>query len=186
MVIEGMLALTGQHFIIDFNEREGTLPGFVQGFNLVARDEHRHVAFGARFLRDMVAEDPERKKVIQRTLEEALPVTDKVLTPAVGRGRRGGLRVLRGEHQRDAGLCGAGADSAAEGHRARAGVRLAFGPPGKGSLGALRPSSSLTPSPAGLLGPLRPRTLEVVRALSVAGGMGRSYDGLASSGTEGL
>ena len=81
MVIEGMLALTGQHFIIDFNEREGTLPGFVRGFNLVARDEHRHVAFGARFLRDMVAEDPEHKKVIQRMLEEALPVTDKVLTP---------------------------------------------------------------------------------------------------------
>src|SRR3954466_2958610 len=28
MVVEGMLALTGQHFIIDFNERVGTLPGF--------------------------------------------------------------------------------------------------------------------------------------------------------------
>ena len=88
MVIEGMLALTGQHFIIDFNEREGTLPGFVRGFNLVARDEHRHVAFGARFLRDMVAEDPEYKKVIQRTLEEALPVADKVLTPPWAEGVR--------------------------------------------------------------------------------------------------
>ena len=31
MVIEGMLALTGQHFIIDYNERVGTLPGFVEG-----------------------------------------------------------------------------------------------------------------------------------------------------------
>jgi ribonucleoside-diphosphate reductase beta chain len=81
MVIEGMLALTGQHFIIDFNEREGTLPGFVEGFNFVARDEHRHVAFGARFLRDAVADDPAHKKVIQRTLEEALPVTDRVLSP---------------------------------------------------------------------------------------------------------
>jgi ribonucleoside-diphosphate reductase beta chain len=81
MVIEGMLALTGQHFIIDFNEREGTLPGFVQGFNLVARDEHRHVAFGARFLRDVVTERPEQKQVIQRMLEEALPVTDRVLSP---------------------------------------------------------------------------------------------------------
>jgi ribonucleoside-diphosphate reductase beta chain len=81
MVIEGMLALTGQHFIIDFNEREGTLPGFVEGFNFVARDEHRHVAFGARFLRDAVAADPAHKKVIQRTLEEALPVTDRVLSP---------------------------------------------------------------------------------------------------------
>src|SRR5687767_8695896 len=50
MVIEGMLALTGQHFITDYNERVGTLPGFVRGFKLVSRDEHRHVAFGARFL----------------------------------------------------------------------------------------------------------------------------------------
>src|SRR6476661_334938 len=39
MVIEGMLALTGQHFIIEFNENAGTLPGFVEGFNNVARDE---------------------------------------------------------------------------------------------------------------------------------------------------
>ena len=54
MVIEGMLALTGQHFIIDYNEREGTLPGFVEGFSNVARDEHRHIAFGVRFLPDQV------------------------------------------------------------------------------------------------------------------------------------
>src|SRR3954449_354949 len=39
MVIEGMLALTGQHFITDYNERVGTLPGFVEGFTKVARDE---------------------------------------------------------------------------------------------------------------------------------------------------
>src|ERR687890_501025 len=58
MVVEGMLALTGQHFIIDYNERMGTLPGFVEGFINVARDEHRHVAFGARFLRDMARLDP--------------------------------------------------------------------------------------------------------------------------------
>ena len=81
MVIEGMLALTGQHYIIDFNEREGTLPGFVRGFNFVARDEHRHVAFGARFLRDAVAENPDHKAAIQRTLEEAMQVADAVLTP---------------------------------------------------------------------------------------------------------
>src|SRR5215213_8088856 len=33
MVIEGMLALTGQHFILQYNEEQGTLPGFVEGFN---------------------------------------------------------------------------------------------------------------------------------------------------------
>jgi ribonucleoside-diphosphate reductase beta chain len=81
MVIEGMLALTGQHFIIDFNEREGTLPGFVRGFNFVARDEHRHVAFGSRFLRDVVAEQPQYMRNIQRTLEEALTTADEVLRP---------------------------------------------------------------------------------------------------------
>ena len=87
MVIEGMLALTGQHFIIDFNEREGTLPGFVRGFNFVARDEHRHVAFGARFLRDMVAENPEHKATIQRTIEEAMEVADAVLSPPWAEGQ---------------------------------------------------------------------------------------------------
>jgi len=81
MVIEGMLALTGQHFIIDYNEREGTLPGFVEGFNNVSRDEHRHVAFGARFLRDAANQDERYKEAIQRTMEEALPVADAVLSP---------------------------------------------------------------------------------------------------------
>ena len=68
MVIEGMLALTGQHFIMDFNEREGTLPGFVEGFQNVARDEHRHVAFGSVFLREKAHEDERCKQAIQRTL----------------------------------------------------------------------------------------------------------------------
>jgi ribonucleoside-diphosphate reductase beta chain len=81
MVIEGMLALTGQHFIIDFNERQGTLPAFVQGFTNVARDEHRHVAFGARFLRDMARSDPALGEAIQRTLVEVGPIADGVLRP---------------------------------------------------------------------------------------------------------
>ena len=81
MVIEGMLALTGQHFIMDYNEREGTLPAFVEGFQNVARDEHRHVAFGSVFLREKAREDDRYKQAIQRTLEEVLPVADRVLTP---------------------------------------------------------------------------------------------------------
>jgi ribonucleoside-diphosphate reductase beta chain len=81
MVIEGMLALTGQHFIMDYNESEGTLPGFVEGFQNVARDEHRHVAFGSVFLREKAHEDDRYKRAIQRTLEEVLPVADGVLAP---------------------------------------------------------------------------------------------------------
>jgi ribonucleoside-diphosphate reductase beta chain len=81
MVIEGMLALTGQHFIMDFNERERTLPAFVEGFSNVARDEHRHVAFGSVFLREKAGEDDRYKQAIQRTLEQALPLADGVLQP---------------------------------------------------------------------------------------------------------
>jgi ribonucleoside-diphosphate reductase beta chain len=81
MVIEGMLALTGQHFIIDYNERLGTLPGFVEGFSNVARDEHRHIAFGVRFLTDCVKEDERYRGVIQGMLEQAIPVADGVIDP---------------------------------------------------------------------------------------------------------
>ena len=81
MVIEGMLALTGQHFIIEYNESVGTLPGFVEGFNNVARDEHRHVAFGARFLRDMAKRDERYREAITRTLVECGPAADGVLQP---------------------------------------------------------------------------------------------------------
>jgi ribonucleoside-diphosphate reductase beta chain len=81
MVIEGMLALTGQHFIIEYNERQGTLPAFVEGFSNVARDEHRHIAFGVRFLADQVREDERNRKVIQGMLEEATPIADGVIDP---------------------------------------------------------------------------------------------------------
>src|SRR5918912_1608791 len=81
MIVEGMLALTGQHFIIDYNERAGTLPGFVRGFTNVARDEHRHVAFGARFLRDMIRRDPSQAETIRRALAVVAPAADGVLRP---------------------------------------------------------------------------------------------------------
>jgi ribonucleoside-diphosphate reductase beta chain len=81
MVIEGMLALTGQHFIIEYNERVGTLPAFVEGFSNVARDEHRHIAFGVRFLTDCVREDDRYRGVIQKMLEQSLPVADGVIEP---------------------------------------------------------------------------------------------------------
>jgi ribonucleoside-diphosphate reductase beta chain len=81
MVIEGVLALTGQHFIIRYNTEQGTLPAFVEGFGKVARDEHRHVAFGAKFLTDMAAADERHREAIHRILVESLPVAERVLDP---------------------------------------------------------------------------------------------------------
>jgi ribonucleoside-diphosphate reductase beta chain len=81
MIIEGVLALTGQHFIIDYNTQQDTLPAFVEGFQKVARDEHRHIAFGVRFLTDMAKQDNAYRDAIQSMMVEALPLADKVLDP---------------------------------------------------------------------------------------------------------
>jgi ribonucleoside-diphosphate reductase beta chain len=81
MIIEGALALTGQHFIIEYNEEQNTLPAFVEGFQNVARDEHRHIAFGVRFLTDMAKDNPGYRDAMQRTMTEALPIADQVLDP---------------------------------------------------------------------------------------------------------
>jgi len=80
LVIEGTLALTGQYFITDWFERNGLMPGFVEGFQKIARDEHRHVAYGTWYLQRK-AREPELAERIQSTLSELLPVAAGVLVP---------------------------------------------------------------------------------------------------------
>ena len=81
MVIEGTLALTGQHFLLDYFEKKGLMPGFAEGFGNIARDEHRHVAYGTWFLQQKTAADEELKKRVQNVLVELLPVAAGVLVP---------------------------------------------------------------------------------------------------------
>jgi ribonucleoside-diphosphate reductase beta chain len=81
MVIEGTLALTGQHFMLDYYEKKELLPGFQEGFGNIARDEHRHVAYGTWFLQQKCAEDPRYIKRVQDTLTELLPLAAGVLVP---------------------------------------------------------------------------------------------------------
>ena len=81
MIIEGTLALSGQHFMIKyFEEDTETLPGFVEGFSKIAQDEHRHVAYGTWFLQQQ-ADDPAMRERIQATLIELLPIAAGVLVP---------------------------------------------------------------------------------------------------------
>jgi ribonucleoside-diphosphate reductase beta chain len=80
MVIEGTLALTGQHFMLDWYEKAGLLPGFQEGFSNIARDEHRHVAYGTWFLQQKCA-DPKLRERVQATLNELLPLAAGVLVP---------------------------------------------------------------------------------------------------------
>jgi ribonucleoside-diphosphate reductase beta chain len=80
MIIEGTLALTGQFFLTDYMERYGILPGWVEGFRLISRDEHRHVAYGTWLLREKAA-DPALKRRIAERVAELIPLAAAVLVP---------------------------------------------------------------------------------------------------------
>jgi ribonucleoside-diphosphate reductase beta chain len=56
-------------------------PGFRQGFSLVEQDEHRHIAFGVRFLKDMVERDRRYGDIILRRIEELVPKAVHVFCP---------------------------------------------------------------------------------------------------------
>ncbi|MDQ3933841.1 MAG: ribonucleotide-diphosphate reductase subunit beta [Actinomycetota bacterium] len=81
LIIEGVLATTGQRMILDYSERHGLYPGFCKGFGLVEQDEHRHIAFGIRFLRDALADDPSRGEIVMRKVHELVPKAMHVFHP---------------------------------------------------------------------------------------------------------
>ena len=81
MVIEGVLAMTGQRFILKYMEDHSVYPGFQKGFSLVEQDEHRHIAFGVRFLKEMVDSDSRYGELIGRRVEELVPRAMHVFRP---------------------------------------------------------------------------------------------------------
>jgi ribonucleoside-diphosphate reductase beta chain len=81
MVTEGVLAMPGQRILIQYTGDHRLYPGFNEGFRLVEQDEHRHIAFGVRFLKDVCEERPEMKEVIVRRLTELLPQAAEVFCP---------------------------------------------------------------------------------------------------------
>jgi ribonucleoside-diphosphate reductase beta chain len=81
MVVEGFLAVTGQTLIRDYMLEHSMYPGFCEGFGLVERDEHRHVAFGVRFLRDAIREDPRHRETVERVVLELAPKAAYVFAP---------------------------------------------------------------------------------------------------------
>jgi ribonucleoside-diphosphate reductase beta chain len=75
IIIEGFLALTGQRFNLDYSRREGTFPGFRQGFTAIMRDESRHITFGTKFLYDAVHQDSRWAVVVHDQLMQTLPLS---------------------------------------------------------------------------------------------------------------
>ncbi|MDP9069434.1 MAG: ribonucleotide-diphosphate reductase subunit beta [Actinomycetota bacterium] len=72
LIIEGMLALTGQKFLLGILREMGIMPGFYAGFTAVARDESRHVNFGVRALMEAGIREPALLERVETTVLRVL------------------------------------------------------------------------------------------------------------------
>ncbi len=81
VVIEGVLAIPGQHFIQRYVERFDILPGFSEGITNVSRDESRHVAFGIKFLGELVRESTECRAAAIELWDRVMPWSAGVFVP---------------------------------------------------------------------------------------------------------
>ncbi|HVL81313.1 MAG TPA: ribonucleotide-diphosphate reductase subunit beta [Actinomycetota bacterium] len=77
LVVEGLLAVPGQHFLRESMKRMDVMPGFRQGVQHVANDESRHVAYGVLLLGRLVRSSPECRAA-------AIEMWDRVLGWAAG------------------------------------------------------------------------------------------------------
>ncbi len=80
-VLEGTLGLTSFNFVTGYLEREGLLPGFVDGYSKIHHDEQRHIGYGTWYLRQAVAGDPALADAVRSTLRDLLPAVAESLTP---------------------------------------------------------------------------------------------------------
>ena len=122
MVLEGMLALTGQHFIIDYNERMGTLPGFVDGLHerRPRRAPPRRVRRALPARHGARATRATARRSSARSSRSRRPPT-ACCGPVDERRRRTTTVIFGVVGARDARVRDEGARAAAEGHRARGG-----------------------------------------------------------------
>lgn len=79
LVIEGMLALTGQRYLLGIVRQMEILPGFYAGFTAVARDESRHVNFGVRALMEAGVRDREHLDVVSDQIYKLLPAACRIV-----------------------------------------------------------------------------------------------------------
>lgn len=70
LIVEGTLAQPGQHYIEDFFNRDGRMPGFSSGMANVSRDEQRHIGFGVKTLSEIVPRSDECKAAIVELFRE--------------------------------------------------------------------------------------------------------------------
>ena len=81
MVLEGTLGIVTSHFLLDLLRERELLPGFAEGYGLIAADEQRHIAYGTWFLREAVGADPAMGEVVRARVLDLLPHVAQALSP---------------------------------------------------------------------------------------------------------
>ena len=81
VIVEGVLAIPGQHFIQRYVEKFDILPGFSEGITNVSRDESRHVAFGIKFLGELIRSSDECRQAAIELWDRVTPWTVGVFVP---------------------------------------------------------------------------------------------------------
>ena len=99
LVLEATLGLTTFKFATDFLQREGLLPGFVDGYSKIHHDETRHIGYGVWFLRETVGARSDMADVVRGTLRELLPAVAESLRPP-GDGATGVMGVTEDDLRR--------------------------------------------------------------------------------------
>jgi len=74
LVVESLLADTGQRVLREALDKRRVLPGLRAGLVLVNRDESRHVAYGLHFLQRLMQADTRVAAVIRSTIDELAPL----------------------------------------------------------------------------------------------------------------
>jgi ribonucleotide reductase small subunit/SCP-2 sterol transfer family protein len=81
IVVEGLLAHPGQHFMRESLAAHSLLPGFASGIAHISRDESRHMAFGIQALAELVAESSLNRRAVIAQLDRVLPWAVAVFVP---------------------------------------------------------------------------------------------------------
>ncbi|MCS1350723.1 R2-like ligand-binding oxidase [Mechercharimyces sp. CAU 1602] len=78
LFVEGVLAETGYYSFHTTLEKEGIMPGLLQGIALLKKDEARHISYGTYLLQRCIAEDDSLYDVVMQKMEELIPYAIKM------------------------------------------------------------------------------------------------------------
>jgi hypothetical protein len=81
VIIEGVLAMPAETFLLAYLERRDILPGLTEGLRHVAVDEERHVTFGTGLLGELITSSNEARSAAVALLNRAVPWLVGVFVP---------------------------------------------------------------------------------------------------------